>query len=89
MIFYEHMSGMYFERDESVIMKYLETLNDGDKILLRDMLENLGVEQIPYIANIFDVIICKPLYRKAFHDKYNCEFVICFENCRAVYHTQS
>lgn len=87
MICYEYMSGMYFKQDENVIMKYLETLNDGDKILLRDVLENLGVTHIPHIADEFDIIICKPLYRKVFHDKYNCEIIICFENCRSEHHT--
>lgn len=86
MIGYEHTSGMYFEQDETIIMKYLETLNDGDKILLRDALVNLGVTQIPYIADEYDIIICKPLYRKVFHTEVNREIIICFENCRSVYH---
>lgn len=86
MIGYECVSNMYFEQDENDIMKYLESLNDGDKILLRDVLENLGVKQIPDIADIFDVIIYKPLYRKVFHNKYDCEIVICLEHCVSVYH---
>lgn len=86
MIGYEHMTGMYFEQDETVIMKYLETLNDGDKILLRDVLVNLGVKQIPHIADKFDIIICKPLYRKVFDNETKREVVMCFENCKSVYH---
>ena len=40
MICYEYMSGMYFEQDETILMEYFENLNDGDKILLWDLLLN-------------------------------------------------
>ena len=86
MICYEYISGIYFEQDETILMEYFENLNDGDKILLRDLLLNLGVKQIPYIANKIDIIICKPLYRKAIHKDRNFEFIICFENCRVIHH---
>ena len=86
MIGYEHMSGMYFEQDETVVMKYLETLNDGDKILLRDALVNLGVKQIPHITDKVDIIIHKPLYRKVFDNEANRDVVICFEKCEVEYH---
>ena len=86
MICYEYISGMYFEQDETILMEYFENLNDGDKILLQDLLLNLGVKQIPHIANKIDIIICKPLYRKAIHKMRNFEFIICFENCRVIHH---
>jgi hypothetical protein len=86
MIGYECMTGMYFKQDEDVIMDYFKTLNDGDKIPLCDVLDNLGIKQRPQIANKFDIIIRKPLYRKVFNNKHEYEIMICFEECKPIYH---
>lgn len=84
MIGYDSITHMYFEYDEETLMNYFKSLIDGDRILLRDILVNIGVKEIPYIANEVYVIICKPLYEtiKMVEDDRDFDVLICFGKCR-------